>query len=258
MNPKIFVLAAAAFAFIGLPGCSTTADMSCCTIEEPVPNTLTVQEKNAGWRLLWDGRTTDGWRSAFSQDFPKQSWQIKNGESQADGDIITREKFSSFELKVDFKITTNCNSGIKYFVHPDIGAITATGEKSSTGSAIGYEFQILDDARHPDAKLGLNGDRKLGSLYDLLPASENKKVNLIGEWNTARIIVRGNHVEHWLNDVKILEYDRASPEFKAAFAQSKFKDIPDFPAWTDGNILLQEHGSQVSFRNIKIRALPAN
>jgi Domain of Unknown Function (DUF1080) len=266
MDPKIFVLAAA-FAFIGLPGCTTT-DMSCCTIEEPAANTLTVQEKSAGWRLLWDGKTTDGWRSAFAENFPQKSWLIKDGEfivlssgdgeSQAGGDIITREKFSSFELKVDFKITTNCNSGIKYFVHPGIGAITATGGKSATGSAIGYEFQILDDARHPDAKLGLNGDRRLGSLYDLLPASENKKVNLTGEWNTARIIVRGNHVEHWLNDGKILEYDRTSPEFKAAFAQSKFMDIPDFPAWTDGHVLLQEHGSRVSFRNIKIRVPAAN
>ncbi len=256
----------AALACIALPGCATT-DMSCCTIETPEPNTLTMEEKSNGWRLLWDGKTTDGWRSASGKDFPKQTWQIKDGEwivqssgdgeSQAGGDIITRKKFSSFELTVDFKLTTNCNSGIKYFVHPDIGPVTTTGGKTATGSAIGYEFQILDDERHPDAKLGRNGDRKLGSLYDLLPAAENKKVNPIGEWNTARILVRGNHAEHWLNGVKILEYDRTSPEFKADFAQSKFKDIPGFPTWTDGNILLQEHGSQVYFRNLKIRPLSA-
>jgi hypothetical protein len=271
VNPKRFALAIAAiFAFIGLPGCksdkSCCAIDPCCSIEEPAANTLTAQEKSDGWRLLWDGKTTDGWRSAWSEDFPEKSWLITNGEfivlssgngeSQVGGDIITRETFSSFELKADFKITTNCNSGIKYFVHPDVGAVTSAGAKSAKGSAIGYEYQILDDERHPDAKLGRNGDRKLGALYDLLPASENKKVNPIGEWNMAHIIVRGNHVEHWLNGEKILEYDRMSPEFKDAFAQSKFRNIPDFPAWTDGHILLQEHGSMVYFRNLKIRALP--
>jgi hypothetical protein len=258
---RLVLILAAIFALVGLPGCTT--DRSCCALEEPAANTLTAPEKSDGWRLLWDGKTTKGWRGARSEDFPQKSWLIKdgelivrssgNGESQAGGDIITREKFSSFELKVDFKTTTNCNSGIKYFVHPDIGAITTNGVKTATGSAIGYEFQILDDERHPDAKLGRNGDRKLGSLYDLLPASENKKVNPIGEWNTARIVVNGNHIEHWLNGEKILEYDRASPEFREAFAQSKFKNLPDFPTWTDGHILLQEHGSQVFFRNLKIR-----
>jgi hypothetical protein len=263
MNPKRFVpFIIFAFFFSVLSGCISH---QCCQIEN-APNTLTAQEKNDGWRLLWDGKTTAGWRSAWSEDFPQKSWQVTNGEfivlstglgeSQAGGDIVTREKFSSFELMVDFKITTNCNSGIKYFVHPGIGPITTTGAKSVTGSAIGYEYQILDDERHPDAKLGRNGDRKLGALYDLLPASPDKKVNPIGEWNTARIIVRGNHVEHWLNGEKILEYDRTSPEFKAAFAQSKFKNIADFPTWTDGHILLQEHGSVVYFRNIKIRVLP--
>jgi hypothetical protein len=227
------------------------------------PNTLTQQEKREGWRLLWDGRTTAGWRGAKSDEFPRKSWLIKddaltvvasgNAESQAGGDIITRNRFSDFELKVDFKTSSGCNSGIKYFVHPNLDPITGTGAKASAGSAIGYEYQILDDARHPDAKLGRNGNRTLGSLYDLLPAAGAKKPSPIGEWNAARILVHGSHLEHWLNGEKILECDRNSPEFLDAFAQSKFKNIAGFPKWTEGHILLQEHGSEVSFRNLKIR-----
>ncbi|HET7626390.1 MAG TPA: DUF1080 domain-containing protein [Verrucomicrobiae bacterium] len=236
------------------------------TKSEPMPNTLTEKEKRDGWRLLWDGKTTDGWRSARGGDFPHKSWKIQNGvlsvlssgnaESQAGGDIITDERYSNFELKVDFKTTPGCNSGIKYFVQPALAPITGSGQKAAVGSAIGLEYQILDDARHPDAKLGRNGDRTLGSLYDLIPASKNKHPNAIGEWNHARIIVRGNHVEHWLNGEKIVEYERGSPEFRKLVAESKYHNIPNFGEWADGHILLQEHGSDVSFRNIKIRLLP--
>ncbi len=233
----------------------------------PPPNTLSAAEKAAGWRLLWDGQTTEGWRSPKSDAFPKQSWVIGNGElsvvasgngeAQAGGDIITRDRFSNFELLVDFKTSPGCNSGIKYFVQPNLDPVTGSGAKAATGSAIGLEYQILDDARHPDAKLGRDGDRTLGSLYDLKTASADKKPNAIGEWNTARIIVKGNHVEHWLNGEKILEYDRGTPEFRKLVAESKFKNIPNFGEWPDGHILLQEHGTDVSFRNIKIRVLPA-
>jgi hypothetical protein len=228
-------------------------------------NTLTPVEKRQGWRLLWDGTDISGWRSAKSEEFPKTSWRIHDGEltvvasgnaeAMAGGDIITRQRFSDFELKVEFKTSPGCNSGIKYFVHPNLDPITGTGAKAATGSAIGYEYQILDDARHPDAKLGRNGNRTVGSLYDLIPASTAKKPSPIGEWNTAEIVVRGNHLEHWLNGQKILDCDRTSPEFQDAFAHSKFRNMPEFPKWTSGHILLQEHGSEVSFRNIKIREL---
>ncbi len=231
-------------------------------------NTLTADEKRAGWELLWDGRTTEGWRSAKADTFPEKGWKIHDGiltvhenggeEAARGGDIVTLKKYSRFELKVDFKLTPGANSGIKYFVHPRLSSVTTTGAKATVGSAIGCEFQILDDLRHPDAKLGRDGNRTLGSLYDLLPAATTKKPNPIGEWNTAHIIVRGDRVQHWLNGEKILEYDRTSPEFQAAFAQSKFKNIPEFPHWTDGHILLQEHGNEVSFRNIKIRVLKTN
>ncbi len=226
------------------------------------PNTLTEAEKAAGWKLLWDGKTTDGWRSPKTDHFPTKGWTIKDGvlivhenggaESVGGGDIITRERYSNFELMADFKLTPGANSGVKYFVQPNLDSVTGTGAKAAAGSAIGLEFQVLDDERHPDAKLGRDGDRTLGSLYDLMTASHDKKPNPIGEWNTAHLIVRGNHVEHWLNGAKILEYERGSKAFREAVALSKFKNIPGFGEWPDGHILLQEHGNEVSFRNIKI------
>lgn len=230
---------------------------------ETTLNALTEEERASGWRLLWDGKTANGWRSAKAPSFPSKGWDMKDGllsvlagkgqESAAGGDIITSERFSSFELSVDFKIAPGANSGIKYFVQPDIAPITVAGAKAATGSAIGCEFQILDDARHPDAKLGRNGNRTVGSLYDLIPAAATKQAKPVGEWNTARIVVRGAHVEHWLNGAKILEYERGLPAFRALVAESKYKNIPQFGEWPDGHILLQDHGDPVSFRNIKIR-----
>jgi hypothetical protein len=220
-----------------------------------------------GWTELFNGTNFNGWRSPKSETFPTNSWRIEdgvlsvvssgNGESQAGGDIITRKRYSNFELVADFKATTGCNSGIKIFVQPNISPIDkVTGQPTAVGSAIGMEFQILDDAHHPDAKLGRDGDRTMGSLYDLIPAPKNKIVMPVGEWNQARIVSQGKHVEFWLNGEKTLEFERGSPEFRQAVALSKFKNIPDFGEWADGHILLQEHGSVVSFRNVKIRELP--
>jgi len=223
------------------------------------PNELSAREKAEGWRLLWNGHDTTGWRSARSPQFPVQDWEIKDGELRVlpsggreggeGGDIVTTEKFSNFELLVDFKIWPGTNSGIKYFVDPDLN--------KGPGSAIGLEYQILDDLRHPDAKLGRNGDRTMASLYDLIPASKDKKVNPIGSWNTARIVVRGAHVEHWLNGEKVLEYTRFTPEFRDLVNESKYKVWPHFGELQTGNILLQDHGDAVAFRNIKLRELAA-
>lgn len=229
-------------------------------------NTLTAEERAQGWRLLWDGETSNGWKAAKGEGFPDQGWQIEDGvlsvlasdgaESRNGGDIITTEEFSNFDLMVDFRITPGANSGIKYFVDPEL----LKGE----GSAIGLEFQILDDERHPDAKMGRDGNRTVGSLYDLIPArdletpGQPKTVRPIGEWNTARILVQGRHVEHWLNGVKVVEYERGSPEFRALVAESKYAQWPSFGEWPSGPILLQDHGNLVSFRNIKIRPLPAD
>ena len=238
-------------------------------LHELAPNTLTEQEKTDGWKLLWDGKTTDGWRSPKSDEFPVKSWSLQgdeltvvssgNAEAQSGGDIITRDRYANFELVADFKTTIGCNSGIKIFVQPDISPIDkVTGQPTAVGSAIGMEFQILDDEHHPDAKLGRDGDRTLGSLYDLIPAPTDKKVMPVGEWNHARIVSQDKHVEFWLNGEKTVEFERGSLEFRAAVAESKFKNIPNFGEWPDGHILLQEHGSVASFRNVKIRELPAD
>jgi hypothetical protein len=218
------------------------------------PNTLTEKEKKAGWTLLFDGKSMKGWRGAYMDSLPKKGWEAKDGmlivqesgggEAAFGGDIVTLKEYSSFELTLDFKLTDGANSGIKYFVIEQ--------QPKTPGSAKGLEYQILDDVKHPDAKLGINGNRTLASLYDIMPAS-NKKVNPIGEWNRARILVKGKHVEHWLNGVKVLEFVRGGKAFLAHKAESKFKDIPEFGEYAKGRILLQDHGNKVYYRNIKIR-----
>lgn len=220
------------------------------------PNTLTKAESAAGWHLLWDGKTTSGWISAKHPGFAEGGWNINNGvftvtdhegeDGGNAGDIMTTATFTNFELSVDFRITRGANSGIKYFVDPD-----------KTGKSIGFEYQILDDAVHPDAKKGKNGNRTQGSLYDILPAPATKIEHPIGQWNTARIVVRGAHIEHWLNGKKILDFERFTPHFRALIAESKFNKIPQFGELHEGHILLQDHGFPVAFRNIKINELPA-
>ena len=220
----------------------------------PQPNTLTRVEQSQGWRLLFDGKTLSGWRGAYLDSLPTKGWKVQDGllnvqetgggEAAFGGDIVTIDEYGSFELVLEFRLTEGANSGIKYFVTEQ--------QPKTPGSAKGLEFQLLDDAKHPDAKLGINGNRTLASLYDLIPAA-HKITRPIGDWNEARIIVRGKHVEHWLNGVKVLDYERGGREFLARKAESKFKEIPGFGEAERGHILLQDHGNQVSFRNIKIR-----
>ncbi|MDT0675591.1 3-keto-disaccharide hydrolase [Autumnicola musiva] len=227
---------------------------------EPVVtrNNLTMDERNNGWEMLWDGETTSGWRGARLDEFPEQGWEIEDGnlvvlasggeESAAGGDIVTKEVYGDFELKADFKITEGANSGIKYYVDTDIN--------KGPGSSIGLEYQILDDERHPDAKLGNHeGSRTVASLYDLIEASPDKPINPVGEWNTARIVSKDNHVEHWLNGVKVLEYERKSENYRKLVSESKYDKWPNFGEAEEGHILLQDHGNRVAFRNIKIKSL---
>ncbi len=230
-------------------------------VEEPAPNTLTANEKAEGWKLLWDGKTNEGWRSAKKPEFPTGGWTMENGEltiresgggeSTDAGDIITKEKFSEFELSVDFKITPGANSGIKIFVDPEINK----GE----GSAIGPEFQILDDEKHPDAKAGLNGCRTIGSLYDMITAPPTKTVFPPGSWNNARIVAKGKNLTYYLNGVKTIDIERGSQQWREHVAISKYtkwnKKGEEFGELPGGHILLQDHGNKAHFRNIKIRNL---
>jgi hypothetical protein len=221
-----------------------------------IPNTVSAREAREGWKPLWDGKTTAGWRGAKLDRFPSTGWDIKDGalsvlaaegrEAAAGGDIVTVGRYTNFELIVDFKLTTGANSGIKYFVD--------TGLNKGEGSSIGCEFQLLDDAVHPDAKLGVNGNRTLAGLYDLIPP-RGVRFNGIGEWNRARIVVKGQHVEHWLNGFKTVEYERGTQMWRALVDHSKYTVWPNFGEAATGNILLQDHGNAVSFRSIKIKEL---
>jgi hypothetical protein len=221
-----------------------------------IENTISDEELEMGWKLLWDGKTTDGWRGARLTTFPEKGWKIENGvlkvlsstggEASNGGDIVTTRKYKNFELSVDFQLTPGANSGIKYFVDTELN--------KGAGSSIGCEFQILDDKLHPDAKLGVKGNRTLGSLYDLIAPVENKPFRE-GFFNNARIVVRGNKVEHWLNDIKIVEYERGNQMWRALVNYSKFVVWPNFGEAAEGHILLQDHGNEVSYKNIKIKEL---
>ncbi|WP_346859280.1 DUF1080 domain-containing protein [uncultured Draconibacterium sp.] len=240
-----------------------------------IPNYLSPQEQAQGWTLLFDGETTNGWRGVGKETFPSRGWHVENGElvvESADGaesgnggDIVTLDEYSTFEFKLDFKITEGANSGIKYFI---------TEKYGSDMSAIGLEYQILDDEKHPDAKLGTDGNRTVASLYDLIPAHKNKIVNKPGQWNQARLVVKGTrqdkwlkgnnietnefvgaNVEHWLNNRLVLEYERGTQAFYALVARSKYAKWEDFGAWQSGHLLLQDHGNEVHYRSIKIRKL---
>ncbi|MFT3747609.1 MAG: DUF1080 domain-containing protein [Agriterribacter sp.] len=222
------------------------------------PNTLTESEKQNGWKLLFNGVNAEGWKGAYKPGFPEKGWKIENGvitvlssqgqESNNGGDIVTVDQFSAFDLSFDFKLTTGANSGVKYFV---------TLSENNTGSAIGLEYQVLDDKVHPDAKKGVNGNRTLASLYDLITAKKpGNALHAIGEWNKGRIIVYpDNHVEHYLNGQKVLEYVRGSEAFRALVAVSKYQKWPNFGEAKQGHLLLQDHGDEVSFRSIKIKVL---
>jgi hypothetical protein len=237
-----------------------TAAVSSQTIKVgTAPNTLSAEETRDGWRLLFDGGSMKGWRGAYMDTLPSKGWHVKGGmlivessgggEASFGGDIVTTEEYSSFDLKVDFRLTRGANSGIKYFV--------TEMQPRTPGSAKGLEYQLLDDSVHPDAKLGIGGNRTLASLYDLMSAS-GKHPKPVGAWNHARILVAGPHVEHWLNGERVLVYERGGAEFLSHKAASKFKDLAGFGEAPKGRILLQDHGDQVFFRNIKIRILKEN
>jgi hypothetical protein len=212
------------------------------------PNTLSDADKKAGWSLLFDGKSLDGWRAYKKPDASGTRWKVEDGwltlpagtgqDTRGARDIISKETFDHFELTLEWKIAPGGNSGVKYFVLEDQDA------------AIGHEYQVIDDARHADAKIGPH--RQTAAFYDVLPAS-NRPTKPAGELNTTRILVQGNTVEHFLNGKQVLRYTLDSPELRAAIAKSKFKDIARFGKLQNGHILLQDHGDQVWYRNVKIR-----
>jgi len=255
-------LAVAAVAFVG---CSTTPPPA-------APNTLTEAEKLQGWHLAWDGETLDGWVGVKKgcKAPPDKGWIIEDGvltvlpckrinaqgkweDLPADqaklgggGDIVTAAKFTDFVFKVDFKLTRAANSGIKYYYDETLNGGTT------------LEFQLLD-GEHPDAKLGVDGNRRIGSLYDMMPAHADRYAKPVGEWNTAMLVSKGGHIEHWLNGHKVLEYERGGEAFMTAFKKSKYVKSNQNGKWgltPSGRILLQDHhDSKVSFRNIKFKRL---
>lgn len=227
-------------------------------VRNNVPNTLTEAEKAQGWKLLFDGRSTTGWRGAGQEQFPEHGWKIENGElvviakegpddkRPRGGDIVTTEQFGAFELQFDFLVAPGGNSGVKYYVQE--------------AGRVGLEYQILDDEKHPDAKMGAGGNRTMGSLYDLIPRETMPGGANIppkaGAWQHGRIVARANgSVEHWLNGIKVVEFNRNSRLFGSLVARSKFKKAEGFGRLERSPILLQDHNDEVRFRSIKIRPL---
>ncbi|MEO7319310.1 MAG: DUF1080 domain-containing protein [Chthoniobacteraceae bacterium] len=212
------------------------------------PNILTDAEKTDGWKLLFDGKTTAGWQALGGKPFPEKGWTVTDGtlhhaKGAGGGDIVTVDAYEDFELAWEWKIAEGGNSGLKYNL-PD------------PAKGVGFEYQLLDDAKHPDSKLH-GGTRTTASLYDVLPAAANKTLKPPGEWNASRILVKGNHAEHWLNDIKTVEFEMGSEALKTAIAGSKFKSNAAFGVKSKSPILIQDHGDEISLRSMKIRPLPA-
>ncbi len=207
--------------------------------DDIAPNTLTPDEKAAGWELLFNGKTAEGWRNFHKDSFPKKGWVIENGTLKhvaggGGGDIITDQQFTDFDLRWEWSIPPKANNGVKYFI------------TESRGSAIGHEYQMIDDSTMRSPKY------ETASFYDVLPPEKHKPLKPFGQWNSSRILVRGNHVEHWLNGEKVLEYELGSERVMNGVAHSKFKNVPGFGTKIRGHILLTDHHDEASFRNIKI------
>ncbi|MEM8954613.1 MAG: DUF1080 domain-containing protein [Verrucomicrobiota bacterium] len=207
-------------------------------------NTLTTQEEEAGWKLLFDGEKIEGWRSYKQDSFPKQGWIVENGtlHKQADfrpGDIMTTDKYKNFEFAWDWKLSPGGNNGVKYFIIP---------ERKAT---VGHEYQMIDDSSDTVQDAYTSN----AAFYLVVKPSEDKPNKPLGEWNNSRIVVKDKHVEHWLNGVKVLEYECGSPEIMNRMPETKFNKYPGFGKKVEGHILLTDHKDPCWFRNLKIREL---
>ncbi len=223
------------------------------TISNIAPNTLSEEEETYGWELLFDGKSTENWRGYNKASFPDKGWKVEDemmiveksgtGEAGLGGSIVSKEKYENFELTIDFMLTDTANSGILYLVTEVEGAEIWHNAP---------EYQILDDARY--AEMGSTNIHFTAADYDLYPAEKDYKKPM-GEWNTARIIKNKEHVEHWLNGHKVVEYNLWSPKWEAKVKASKFKDYPGYGRTKNGHIGIQDHGYEVRFRNLKIRSI---
>lgn len=225
------------------------------------PNQLTAKEKAAGWTLLFDGKTFAGWRGLGYDTVPNAHWKIvdgairklpsgeikrmPDGQPAVGGDLMTIATFADFELAWAWKVVPGSNSGVKYNVSEEFSL-----KNASNHAALGFEYQVLDDSLNDDNKIP---SHRAGSLYDLFPPNDKKVLKKVGEWNTSRLVFRGNHGEHWLNGVKIVEFDLGTPRMDSALAKSKYRSIKGFADRKTGHIILQDHGEEAFYRDIKIR-----
>jgi hypothetical protein len=220
-----------------------------------LPNALAKPNQKGKWVLLFDGKTTKGWRGAYRKDFPKHGWVVKDGELRGEllagvessdaGDIVTLKKYRNFELVFDWKIGQGGNSGVKYFIEERL--------PKPQGSQPGYEYQLIDDAEYIYNEKHLPQDLKTASIYDVIAA--DKPDTKIDIWHTSRILIKDSYIEHWLDNKRVLAIDRSTDVFKNGVLDSKFKDYPNFATLSEGHILLQDHGHHVAFKNIKIKEL---
>ncbi len=232
-------------------------------LAQQTPNTLSSAERAAGWRLLFDGKTLAGWRGLGYDSVPSAHWRVVDGSIEKiasgkvpkmpdgqpanGGDLMTTGTFRDFELRFDWKVTPGANSGVKYNVSEEFSLAHA-----SNHAALGFEYQVLDDSLSDDNKLA---SHLAGSLYDLIAPNGAKRLMTVGQWNTSRIVFRGRHGEHWLNGAKIVDFYLGTPYMDSLLAKSKYHTIPGFADRRDGHIILQDHGDEVYYRDIKIREL---
>jgi len=220
-----------------------------------LPNALAKPNQKGKWVLLFDGKTTNGWRGAYRTDFPKHGWSVKDGELRGElsagvesgdaGDIVTLKKYRNFELVFEWKLGKGGNSGVKYFIEELL--------PKPQGSQAGYEYQLIDDSEYIYNEKHLPQDLKTASIYDVIAADKpDAKVDI---WHSSRILVKDNYIEHWLDGKQVLAVNRLSDVFKNGVLNSKYKDYPNFAAITEGHILLQDHGHRIAFKNIKIKEL---
>jgi len=227
----------------------------------PPPNQLTAAERAAGWKLLFDGTTLNGWRGLGYDSIPTAHWRVDHGairkipageiprladgQPAAGGDLMSIGTYGDFELAWEWKIGRAGNSGVKYNVSEALSISVAANH-----AAIGFEYQLLDDSLNSDNKIP---SHLAGSLYDMIPSNAGTLVRPVGEWNASRVVFKGNHIEHWLNGRKVVEVDLGTARYDSVFQKSKYRTIKDFSVRKKGHIVLQDHGEEIFFRSIKIK-----